>query len=186
MNNILRWILSILFVIALGVFAYMYFGTTVFTPRQSTKDTVTFKLNDLELEVFYNRPSKRNRAIFGALVPYHQVWRTGANEATTFKTNLPLQVNGTTLNAGKYTLWSIPSDSTWQVIFNAKQYPWGVDDTMKPMREAAFDAATVTVPVQSITPPVEQFTIGFDNSTGNLFLTLAWDTVKIMIPIAAK
>lgn len=183
MNRFLKWVLGILFVVALGIFGYMYFATDVFKSRLSPQDTVTFKFNDLELEVFYNRPSKRNREIFGALVPYNQVWRTGANEATTFETNQAVSILDNKLNTGKYTLWTVPNDTVWQVIFNSKQYPWGVDETMKPMREPAFDVVNVSVPVQNLNKPVEQFTIGFDNSTSELFLTMAWDTVKIMIPI---
>ena len=146
-------------------------------------DTVEFKLNDLELEVFYNRPSKRDREVFGALVPYGKVWRTGANEATTFETNKALKIAGDSLPAGKYTLWTIPGNNKWYVIFNKKQYPWGVTETMEPMREAAFDALTVEVPVIKLEQPVEQFTIAFDNSTDNLSLTMAWDTTKIVVPL---
>lgn len=183
MNKFLKWVLGFLFVLALGFFAYLYFATDTYKSRLSPQDTVTFKYNDLELEVFYNRPSKRDREIFGALVPYNQVWRTGANEATTFETNKAISIKDKKLKKGKYTLWTIPNDTTWQVMFNSKQYPWGVDDTMNAMREPEFDVVSVTVPVQNLQNPVEEFTIGFDNSTGELFLTMAWDTVKILIPI---
>src|SRR5690606_19903400 len=172
MNRFLKWVMGILALAIVGVVAYMFFFTDVFKPRLSPQDTVTIKLNQLELEVFYNRPSKRSREVFGALVPYQQVWRIGANEATTFETNLPLTIEGQYLTAGKYTLWTIPNDTAWHVIFNSKQYPWGVDDTMKPMREPEFDAVNVSVPVQNLDKPVEQFTIAFDNSTDNLTLTM--------------
>jgi len=94
MNRFLKWVMGILALAIVGVVAYMFFFTDVFKPRLSPQDTVTIKLNQLELEVFYNRPSKRGREVFGALVPYQQVWRTGANEATTFETNLPLTIEG--------------------------------------------------------------------------------------------
>lgn len=179
----LKRLIYFLVFLAIGIVGYLYFYTEVFNPRLSPKDTVEFKLNDLDLEVFYNRPSKRDRAIFGALVPYEQVWRTGANEATTFKTNMPLNIQGNSLAEGKYTLWTIPNDSVWKVIFNSKQYPWGVDETMQPMREPEFDVITVTVPVQKLETSVEQFTIAFDNSTDNLSLTMAWDKTKIAVPL---
>lgn len=175
--------LKILLIIAVAIFAYSYFGNNIFSKRLSPKDTVEFKLNDLKLEVFYNRPSKKGRDVFGALVPFNEVWRTGANEATTFKTNKALKIGKDSLQPGKYTLWTIPNDTAWNVIFNKKQYDWGVDLEMKPMREPDFDAINLTVPVQHINNTVEQFTIAFDNSTDNLSLTMAWDQVKIAVPL---
>ena len=183
MNTFLKRIIAILFAIAIGVFAYSYFNDGLKKPK-SPKKTVSFKVDDLKLEVFYNRPSKRNREVFGALVPYDKIWRTGANEATTFETNKSLKIGNDSLQAGKYTLWTIPNDTAWNVIFNRKQYEWGVDhETLEPMREAEFDVINIIVPVQKINSVVEQFTIAFDNSTDNLALTMAWDNVKIEVPL---
>lgn len=179
----LKRIILLLSIVVIGVLAYINFYTDVFKKPLSPKDTVEFKLNDLELEVFYNRPSKRERDIFGGLVTYNKVWRTGANEATTFKTNKALKVGIDSLPAGKYTLWTIPNKESWQVIFNTKQYPWGVNDAMQAMREADFDIINVNVPVEKIPSTVEQFTIAFDNSTDNLSLTMAWDNTKIVVPL---
>ena len=183
MNTFLKRVIAILFIIAIGVFAYSYFNDGFQKPK-SPKKTVYFKVDDLKLEVFYNRPSKRGREVFGALVPYNEVWRTGANEATTFETNKGLKIGNDSLQAGKYTLWTIPNDTIWNVIFNKKQYEWGVDhETLEPLREPAFDAVNIEVPVEKIDHIVEQFTIAFDNSTDNLFLTMAWDDVKIEVPL---
>ncbi|AUP77744.1 DUF2911 domain-containing protein [Flavivirga eckloniae] len=183
MNTFLKRILFFLSIVALGLFLYSFFVENIFAQRLSPKDIVEFKLNDLKLEVFYNRPSKKNRAIFGALVPFDQVWRTGANEATTFKTNQPLEIQGKLLPMGKYTLWTVPKDTTWTVMFNSKQYTWGVDSDMKPMWNPDFDVLNIEIPVQKLTSTVEQFTIAFDNSTDNLFLTMAWDDVKVAVPL---
>ena len=184
MNSFLKRVLILLSVIALGLFLYSVFVENIFAQRLSPKDTVEFKLNDLKLEVFYNRPYKKERKIFGALVPYNEVWRTGANEATTFETNSTLDINGMPLVAGKYTLWTVPKDSTWTVIFNTKQYKWGVNSkTFKPMWDPNYDVINMEVPVQKLGSPVEQFTIAFDNSTDNLFLTMAWDDVKVVVPL---
>ncbi|MEP5338583.1 MAG: DUF2911 domain-containing protein [Algibacter sp.] len=183
MNTFLKRIITILLVVAVGTFAYSYFGNNLFNKRLSPKDTVEFKLNDLKLEVFYNRPSKKGRDVFGALVPFNQVWRTGANEATTFETNKALKIGNDSLQAGKYTLWTIPNDTVWNVIFNKKQYSWGVDLEMNPMRQPEFDVINCTVPVEQIKSTVEQFTIAFDNSTDNLSLTMAWDDIKIAVPL---
>lgn len=183
MNIFLKRILLLLSIIALGLFLYSFFVENIFSQRLSPKDTVEFKLNKLKLEVFYNRPSKKDRAIFGALVPFNQVWRTGANEATTFETNQALEVKGMSLPMGKYTLWTVPKDTTWTVIFNSKQYAWGVNSEMKPMWDPNYDVLNIDVPVQKLPSTVEQFTIAFDNSTDNLFLTMAWDDVKVAVPL---
>ncbi len=183
MNTFLKRMLILLFVVAIGLFLYSFFVENIFSKRLSPKDTVEFKLNDLKLEVFYNRPYKKDREIFGALVPFDRVWRTGANEATTFETNQPLDVLGKSLPIGKYTLWTVPKDSVWDVMFNSKQYTWGVDSEMKPLWDPNYDVLSIEVPVQKLSATVEQFTIAFDNSTDNLFLTMAWDNVKVAVPL---
>jgi hypothetical protein len=183
MNTFLKNTLILLSILALGLFLYSVFVENIFAKRLSPKDTVEFKLNDLKLEVFYNRPSKKDREIFGALVPFNQVWRTGANEATTFETNKPLEIKGVNIPAGKYTLWTVPKDSTWTVIFNSKQYSWGVNAQMQPMWDPNYDVLNIEVPVQKLDNTVEQFTIAFDNSTDKLYLTMAWDDVKVAVPL---
>ncbi|MDT0557142.1 DUF2911 domain-containing protein [Ichthyenterobacterium sp. W332] len=183
MNTFLKRTIVLLALIALGLFCYSYFVENIFSSRLSPKDTVVFRLNDLKLEVFYNRPSKKERDIFGGLVPYDKVWRTGANEATTFETNKYLMIQGIYLPKGKYTLWTVPQDSTWNVIFNTKQYAWGVDEEMQPMWDPNYDILEIDVPVEHLNDVVEQFTIAFDNSTDNLKLTMAWDKIKIAVPL---
>jgi len=184
MNTFLKRLLIILSIAAIGLFLYLYFVENVFEKRLSPKDTVEFKLNDLKLKVFYNRPYKRGRVIFGGLVPYGQVWRTGANEATTFSTNQDLRVMGFLVPKGKYTLWTVPKDSVWKVMFNTKEYPWGIDrGTMKPMWDPNYDLLELQIPVQKLDTVVEQFTIGFDKTNDNLELTMVWDKTKIAIPL---
>ncbi|WP_047547876.1 DUF2911 domain-containing protein [Psychroserpens sp. Hel_I_66] len=183
MNTFLKRLLILLSIVALGLFLYSYFVEDIFSPRLSPKDTVEFKLNDLKLEVFYNRPSKKGRDIFGALVPFNKVWRTGANEATTFETNKDLMVQGIYLPKGIYTLWTVPKDSTWNVMFNKKQYEWGVDEEMQPMWDPNYDLLEIDVPVEKLDTTVEQFTIAFDNSIDDLHLTMAWDNTKIAVPL---
>ena len=183
MNTFLKRILVLLSIVALGLFLYSVFVENIFASRLSPKDTVKFELNDLKLKVFYNRPSKKERDIFGALVPFNEVWRTGANEATTFETNQALDIEGMPLPKGIYTLWTVPKDTVWTVIFNSKQYIWGVDNEMKPMWDPNYDVLNIDVPVEKLNGFVEQFTIAFDNSTDNLFLTMAWDDVKVAVPL---
>jgi hypothetical protein len=183
MNTFLKRLVILLFIVAAGLFLYSYFVENIFSKRLSPKDTVEFKLNDLQLEVFYNRPSKKGREIFGGLVPLNEVWRTGANEATMFNTNKDLIIQGIFLPKGSYTLWTVPKDTVWKVIFNTKQYPWGVDEEMKPMWDPNYDILDIEVPIEHLNTVVEQFTIAFDNTTDDLKLTMAWDKTKIAVPL---
>ena len=149
--------------IALSVVAFafllysVFFGSlkTVFWPL-SPKDTAAIELNDLKLKVEYNRPSKRERDIFGALVPYNKVWRTGANEATTFSTNKDLIIQGMLLPKGDYTLWTVPMEERWKVMFNSGQYQWGVDEKMEPMWDPNYDVIELEVPVKQLESVVEK------------------------------
>lgn len=92
-------------------------------PSPLVKDSTIFQ--GIELKVQYSSPRVRERQIWGDLVPYYRVWRTGANEATTFECNEDLLVEGELLEAGKYALFTIPEPETWTVIFNADWNQWG-------------------------------------------------------------
>ncbi len=151
-------------------------------PRSSPPGTATYDKDGLKIEVAYSRPYKKGREIFGELVPYDRVWRTGANEATTFTTNQPLSIAGKTLPAGKYTLWTIPHADKWQVIFNKRMYPWGINMEGQASRDPADDAVEVTAPVELVKDPVEQFTIQLvDSKVPTLELT--WDQTRVSVPL---
>ncbi|MGJ8550771.1 DUF2911 domain-containing protein [Winogradskyella wichelsiae] len=179
----LKRLLIILFILALGLLSYSVFVENIFSPRLSPKDSAKISLNDLDITVEYNRPSKRDREVFGALVPFDEVWRTGANEATTFETNKSLMIDGIELRKGKYTIWTVPMKDSWKVMFNSKQYEWGVNEKMEPMWDPNYDAVELIVPAQQLDISVERFTIAFDNKTGHLKLTMAWDSTLIEVPI---
>lgn len=179
----LKRLLIVLSILAIGLLAYSVFVENIFSERLSPKDSAEITLNDLKLKVEYNRPSKREREIFGALVPFDKVWRTGANEATTFETNNDLLIDGFRLKKGKYTIWTVPMKDTWKVMFNSKQYEWGVNEKMEPMWDPNYDALDLEVPTQHLDETAEKFTIAFDNKTGNLKLTMAWDDTFIEVPM---
>jgi hypothetical protein len=132
--------------------------------------------------VFYNRPFKRGRDIFGALVPYGRVWRTGANEATWFETNLDVKFGALTLKAGRYSLWTIPGEKTWKVIFNSTIPPWGVDYNSEAARNPATDIIALDIPVSKSETVLEQFTIGINKIESGYQINLLWDTTIISIP----
>lgn len=156
------------------------------TKKHSPEDFVIFEQDSLKIEVFYNRPYKKEREIFGKLVPYGEVWRTGANEASTFKTNQDLLVEGSILKAGKYSLWTIPDKTSWQVIFNDKMYNWGVNfSDGKASRVEEFDALKVEVPISKNLKTIEQFSIYFDEQFGTIHMFLAWDSIVVPLSLEA-
>lgn len=139
-----------------------------------------YALGDGRLEVQYGAPSVREREIFGALVPYGEVWRTGANEATTFSTTEDLLVAGDTLAAGTYGLFTLPTEGEWAVIFNAVSDQWGAfeyDEGQDVLRVAATPEATAA--------PVERLAITFeDGPDGGAMLVLAWADTRVAVPLA--
>ncbi|MEW7280084.1 DUF2911 domain-containing protein [Aquimarina sp. 2201CG1-2-11] len=153
------------------------------TKKHSPEETITHTAKDVTFTVFYNRPFKKGRKIFGNLVPFDQVWRTGANEATTFTTSKDIMVDGSILKRGTYTLWTVPNAKSWKVIFNKKEYSWGVDMNGTPKRNETYDALTVEVPVHPLLNVVEQFSIYFENAKDFTILYLAWDRTAIAVPI---
>lgn len=174
--------------IKIAVGAVLLALTFLFFERYSTKayspeETVVYQEEDLKLEVFYNRPYKKGRLIFGELVPYGEVWRTGANEATTFETNQDLLVDGSLLEAGKYTLWTIPGEKSWKIIFNAAMYPWGIDADKKAYRDPTYDKLVLEVPVKQNPESLEQFSIYFESANDFIMMNLAWDKVVIQVPL---
>ncbi len=185
MNTTLKLILKIAGISFL-VFAVIFFVVRYNTKAYSPEDTVTYTSGDLSLEIFYNRPYKKGREIFGELVPYDTVWRTGANEATTFKTNKDILVDGSLLPKGKYTLWTIPKEKSWEVIFNKKNYPWGIDLNGNAYRDPEFDALIIEIPSNKLQKTVEQFTIYFEKANDFVFMVFAWDKTNIVVPIKVK
>lgn len=152
------------------------------TKKHSPEDTVEYTQGDLDLSVYYNRPSVKGREIFGGLVPYGKVWRTGANEATTFSTSKDINIGGQQLPAGKYTLWTIPGEQSWKVIFNEKQYSWGVNFNSEASRDPAADVLQVEATVQKLPESVELFTIELSEQ-GSTALVMKWAQTKVSVPI---
>ena len=182
MSKKLKWSLIAALIFSLVVLG-SYYILKIRTKSYSPEDTVTFVQGELELEVFYNRPYKKEREIFGGLVPYGQVWRTGANEATTFSTNKDLLVDGSLLQAGVYTLWTIPGPESWKLIFNSKMYPWGITPKGKPSREPEYDVLTLELSVNTTYNLTEQFTIYFEEANDFILMMLAWDRTVITVPM---
>ncbi|NEN23712.1 DUF2911 domain-containing protein [Cryomorpha ignava] len=176
MNKFFKWFLIgivILFVVAFGSLQVMKFQTK----KHSPEETITYTDNGYDVEITFSRPFKKGRDIFGGLVPYGQVWRTGANEPTTFVTATDLVIQGQKLPAGKYTLWTIPKPTEWEIIFNSGHPGWGVDWDEKAARQPELDVVTATVRPMRNFMVYEQLTIEFERDPLNLML--AWDFTRV-------
>src|SRR5205085_11361522 len=127
----------------------------------SPPGTAEVTLKGQQITIAYSRPSMRGRKIMGDLVPYGQVWRTGANEATTLTTPIDLNIGGTNVPAGKYTLYTLPSAGTWKLIINKQTGQWGTE------YHQDQDLARVDMQKSQLSSPVEQFTISFNKKSEN-------------------
>jgi hypothetical protein len=150
----------------------------------SPEEEVAFTSSNLNIRVFYNRPFKKGREIFGGLVPYDKVWRTGANEATTFETSKDLLIEGKTLKKGKYSLWTIPGEETWKVIFNSEFGQWGIGSDGEANRNPNNDVLTVDVRAVQQERVFEQFTISFEKVGEDAEMVLMWDKTLVAVPFS--
>ena len=131
-------------------------------------------LNGKKVTIDYSAPSKRNRAIMGGLVPYGQVWRTGANAATTLTTEADLMIGALHVPKGTYTLYSIPGEKEWTLIVNKQTGQWGTN------YDAAQDLGRVKMTVSPVKDTVETFVIGIDKN-----LTLTWENTRASVAVMA-
>lgn len=129
--------------------------------------------------VDYSSPRAKGRKIFGGLVPFGQVWRAGANEATTFVTNTDLMIGETRVPAGSYTLFTVPQQDKWTLIINKKTGEWGV-----PYKGEATELARIDMKVSSLPASVEDFLIAFDKTGNNCTMRMDWETTRASVEIA--
>jgi hypothetical protein len=133
------------------------------------------------LTIDYSSPRAKGRKIYGGLVPYGEVWRAGANEATTFVTDADLTVGGKTVPAGNYTIFAIPDKNKWTLVISKKTGEWGT-----PYPGADSDFARIEMTASTLPAAVENFTIAFDKSAGGCSMHLDWETTRASIDISKK
>src|SRR2546428_10608540 len=146
----------------------------------SPPDSARASVGGTALSVRYSRPSMRGRVIFGNVVPWNQVWRTGANQATVLETSADLTVAGTTVPAGKYSLWTIPSPTGWKLIVNKNTGQWGTD------YDRRYDLARLDMRGEDPREPCGQFTIAIEPKGTGGVLKLEWEKTRASIPFSAK
>jgi hypothetical protein len=142
----------------------------------SPRDTVWARIGTAHLLVDYGRPYKRGRVIFGQVVPWNRVWRTGANAATQLSTDRTLVIGGRTIPPGRYSLWSIPAEKGGTLIVNERIGQWGTE------HDAGHDLARIPLTREALPEPVEQFTIAIEPSGEGGTLRLSWDTTSYLVP----
>jgi hypothetical protein len=135
----------------------------------------------LVARVIYSRPQKSGRVIFGELVEYNQVWRLGANEATEIEFYRDVKIGGKKVPKGKYTMYALVNPDQWTMILNKETDTWGAFKY-----DEKKDVLRVNVPAEKNTEPVEAFTMLFDKTAAGADLIMAWDDVKVTLPIALK
>jgi len=133
------------------------------------------------IKTAYSSPRMKGRKIYGGLVPFGEVWRTGANEATTFVTSSDLNVGGKTVPAGSYTIFTVPAADKWTLIVNKKTGEWGI-----PYKYESDELARVDMKTSMLPSPVENFTIGFAKSGSACTLQIDWETTRASVDISAK
>jgi Protein of unknown function (DUF2911) len=146
--------------------------------KPSPDATAEVSLGGKTITITYNRPSMRGRKVMGNLVPYGQVWRTGANAATTLTTPVGLTIGGTAVPAGKYTLYSLPGENSWKLIINKQTGQWGTE------YDEGQDLARVDMKVSKTPSPVEQFLISWNKkSDSQADLIMEWENTRVAVPV---
>ncbi len=153
------------------VLVLLFFGGKFMTKRHSPEAIATYS-GEAAISVKYCQPSKKERVIFGELIPYGEVWRTGANEATIFKTDKNLKFGDKTLQAGEYSVFTIPKEDYWIIIFNRSTGQWGTQYTENE------DVLRIKAAVSAQTDVTEMFIISFEANQ----MLLTWDKTQVVVP----
>ena len=171
-------------VLFLGIFLAAFVASAIPNEAQLASPTARAgcKFADGKtITVNYSSPRMRGRKIFGDLVPFGEVWRAGADDATTFVPNVDVIVGGKSVPAGKYTLFTLPTPTKWTLIISKQTGEWGI-----PYPGEKFDFARMEMKVSKLSSPLENFTISFDQAGASCTMKLDWETTRASIDIAEK
>ena len=150
-------------------------------PRPSPPANAQCKFSDgKSVKVDYSSPRAKGRTIYGGLVPFGQVWRTGANESTTFVTDANLTIGGKDVAAGNYTMFTIPAQDKWTLIISKKTGEWGTD------YPEGQDLGRYDMSVSKTSGPVENFTISFHEMGTGCHMYLDWENTRATIELTEK
>jgi len=164
--------------LTIGILASLHMHAQINTPASSPAATLTQVVGLTNVSVDYSRPSMKGREVFGAMLPYGTIWRTGANATTKFKIDKDIMINGKDLKAGTYSLYTVPGETDWDVVFYT-------DDSNPLITEFDNSKIALRTKVESQDMPmqVETFTITIDDVTSNgATLGLLWADEYVGIP----
>lgn len=174
---LLRNLTSLACTVVLATTGFAQMGKSLPSPPE----TATLSLNGKSITIKYGAPSMRGRKIMGELVPYDKVWRTGANDATTFVTDGNLKIGSSSVPAGSYTLYTMPGASQWQLIINKQTGQWGTK------YEESQDLARIPMKSGKLSAPQERMSISFENTKGNSTeLHVKWENTDQSVTITAQ
>jgi len=163
----------------------LIFTLTIFAACQGKPSPAASASCDLgggkTIKTDYSSPRMKGRKIYGDLVPFGEVWRTGANAATTFVASSDVVVGGKAVPAGSYTIFTVPTSDKWTLIINKKTGEWGI-----PYKYESNELARVDMKVAKLPSPVENFTIGYDKAGSGCTLRMDWETTRASVDITAK
>jgi hypothetical protein len=156
----------------------------IVTPQPSPLSSVEQKVGLTDFKVVYSRPSKKERTIFGELVPFDKMWRTGANASTKLSFNTDVKINGTPVNKGEYALYTIPGKTEWTIIIHRNLTYWGTGGDKYNPEE---DVIRFKVKPNAYAATIETFTINFAHVTNtSTHLELLWENTQVNIPISVS
>ena len=147
--------------------------------RASPPATAKGKVMGATITINYSSPSVKGRKIWGDLVPYDKVWRAGANEATIFQTDKDIKVEGKTLAKGKYSLYALPGEKEWTIIFNSATGQWGINNDGTTTEDPAKDVLRVTVKSKKSARFNERLMYKVDNKG----FALLWENLEVPVSI---
>lgn len=167
------------FIVAIAVFiASLSVEAQIRVPQASPKSTLIQKVGLTDVEIEYSRPSAKGRVIFGDLVPFGKVWRTGANANTTISFSEDVVINGVTLQKGKYALYTNPKADQWEIIFYSDTNNWGNPEKW----DESKVALKATAKTELLNRNVETFTIGINNTDSNFAnLEFSWEKTLVAL-----
>ncbi|GAA4843046.1 DUF2911 domain-containing protein [Algivirga pacifica] len=174
----------------LTLFALLFFGLTAMNTSYAQEvkfrgpDSSPLDMSYLKhkgeapvARVIYSRPQQKDREIFGNLVPYDQVWRTGANEATEITFFKDVVIEGKKVKKGSYSLFTIPGKDKWTIILSKELHVWGAYTYKE-----ANDALRVEVKAETTESPVEYFSMTFAEKDETAYLVFAWENTMVKVP----
>jgi hypothetical protein len=168
-------------VVIVSLFTSLFsFAQEVVKPRVSPLAIASAHYKNTYLKITYGQPQKNGRVIFGGLVPYAKVWRTGANEATEITITNDIKINNTLLKAGTYSMFTIPEKEKWTVILNSDLGQWGDYNYNSKMDVLRFEVPSLVIPDNVV---YESFTIRVNQKTDTAEISLLWEHTQVNIPV---